>query len=77
MKRKRKRRILYCELKIAADYAKNRARTLVVSWAWIREEMVRNSYVKLNGKWDRVGEDMMLYFSESGHTVLRGSSALE
>ena len=41
MKRKRKRRILYCELKIAADYAKNRARTLVVSWAWIRE---RNGY---------------------------------
>ena len=30
-----------------------------------------------NGKWDRVAEDMMLNFSESGHPVFRGSSGLE
>ena len=32
---------------------------------------------KPNGKWDRVAEDMMINFSESGHPVFRGSSALE
>ena len=32
---------------------------------------------KPNGKLDRVAEDMMLNFSESGHPVFRGSSALE
>ena len=32
---------------------------------------------KPNGKWDRVAEDMMLNFSESGHPVFRASSALE
>ena len=30
-----------------------------------------------NGEWDRVAEDMMLNFCESGHPVFRGSSALE
>ena len=30
---------------------------------------------KPNGKWDRVAEDMMLNFSESGHPVFRGSIA--
>ena len=55
---------------------KIRIRTLAVSWAWIRKEVVRNTY-KPNGKWDRVAEDMMLNFSESGHTAFRASSALE
>ena len=32
---------------------------------------------KPNRKWDRVAVDMMLNFSESGHPVFRGSSALE
>ena len=32
---------------------------------------------KPNGKWDRVAEDMMLNFSESGHSIFRASSALE
>ena len=32
---------------------------------------------KPNGKWDRVAEDVMLNFSESGHPVFRGSSVLE
>ena len=32
---------------------------------------------KPNGEWDRVAEDMMINFSESGHPVFRGSSALE
>ena len=30
-----------------------------------------------NGEWDNVAEIMMLNFSESGHTVFRGPSALE
>ena len=30
-----------------------------------------------NGEWDRVAEDMVINFSESGHPVFRGSSALE
>ena len=30
-----------------------------------------------NGKWDRVADDMMLIFIESGHLVFRSSSALE
>ena len=32
---------------------------------------------KSNGEWDRVAENMMINLSESGHPVLRGSSALE
>ena len=32
---------------------------------------------KPNGKWDRVAEEMMLNFSESGHPVFRATSALE
>ena len=32
---------------------------------------------KPSGEWDRVAEDMMINFSESGHPVFRGSSALE
>ena len=39
--------------------------------------MVRTHTYKPNGKWDRVAEDMMLNFSESGHPVFRRSSALE
>ena len=51
---------------------KIRARTLVVSWAWIQKssgtELIRT---QPNGEWDRVAEDMMLIFSESGHPVFR------
>ena len=32
---------------------------------------------KPNGEWDRVAEDMMINFSESGHPVFRGSRSLE
>ena len=32
---------------------------------------------KPTGKWDRVAAEMMLNFTESGHPVFRGSSALE
>ena len=32
---------------------------------------------KPNGEWDPVAEDMMINFSDSGHPVFRGSSALE
>ena len=41
------------------------------------QKMVRNSHVQRNGKWDRVAEDVMLNFSESGHPVFRGSTGLE
>ena len=32
---------------------------------------------KPNGEWDRFAEDVMIHFSDSGHSVYRGSSALE
>ena len=32
---------------------------------------------KSNGEWDEVAEIMMINFSESGHPVFRGSSALD
>ena len=64
--------------KIVADSAKSiRARSLVVSWAWMRKKWYGTHTYKPNGKWDRVAEDMMLNFSESGHPVFRSSSALE
>ena len=53
-----------------------RARTVVVSWACIRKEMVRNPHIQAHGEWDRVAEDMMINFSESGHSVFRASSAI-
>ena len=43
------------------------ARTLVISWAWIGEEMVRNSCQQTDGEWDKTAEDMILNFAESGH----------
>ena len=74
LERRRKRRIVYCEFPNRSKLCeKIRALTLVVSSAWIRKEMVRNS----DGKWDRVAEDMMLNFSERGHPVFRGSSGVE
>ena len=45
--RKRKQRIVYCEFQNRSRICKKiRARTLVVSWAWIGIEMVRNSYLQ-------------------------------
>ena len=76
MVRKRKRRIVYCELPKCSRFCeKIRARTLVVSRAWIRKEVVPNSYVQT--EWDRGAEDMMLNFCESGHPEFCGSSAPE
>ena len=60
---RRKRRIVYCEFQ-------NRTRLCKKKW------FGTNTY-KPNGKWDRVAEDIKLNFSESGHPVFRGSSALE
>ena len=65
---KRKRRNVYCEFQNCSKLCeKIRARTLVVSWAWIREGMVT---YKPNGEWDHIAEDMMINFIESGqHSV--------
>ena len=44
---KKERRIVYCEFPNRSRICKRiLARTLVVSWAWIRQEMVRNSHVQ-------------------------------
>ena len=60
MERRRKHWIVYWEFPKRSRICKTtRARTLVVSWAWIRKEMLRNSY-NLNGEWDRVAEDAQL-----------------
>ena len=60
--------------KIAANYAQRfTARTLVVSWAWIREGIVT---YKPNGEWYHIAEDMMINFIESGHPAFRGPSVL-
>ena len=72
MVRKRKRRIVYCEFQNCSIICKKiRVRTSVVSWAY------GTCTYRTNGKWDRVAEDMMLNFSESGHRVFLGSNALE
>ena len=44
-----------------------RARTLVVSGAWIEKKWYGTHTYKPNGEWDLVAEDMMINFSESGH----------
>ena len=76
--RNRKRRNVYCEFQHSSRICENiRAGTLVVSWAWIRKEVVRNSHVRTEWKMDRVAEDMMLNVGESGHPEFRRSSALE
>ena len=64
--------------KMVADYARRFAHG---HWSFLgpgpEKKWYRTHTYKPNGKWDRVAEDMMLNFSESGHPVLRGSSALE
>ena len=51
MVRKRKRRFMFCEFQTRTRICKKtRARTLVVSRAWIREEVVRNSHVQTEWK---------------------------
>ena len=60
---KRKRRLVYWEIPNRSRICKKiRARTLVVSWAWIRKEMVRNSPVQTEWKmrWCRWGHDAQL-----------------
>ena len=69
---------MYCEFHKCRICKKIRARTVVISWAWIREEMVRDSHVQTEWKiWVRVSKDMMLNFSDSRHPIFRGSSALK
>ena len=75
---KGKQRNVYCEFCQCSRICKKiRARTLVISWAWIRKEWYGAHTYKPNGEWDRVAEDMMINFSESGHPVFRGSRSLE
>ena len=74
MLRKRKRRLVHCECRRCKNI---RARTLVFSWAWIRNEMVRNSHVQAEWKMGscRQGHDAQLQWS--GRPVFFGSSALK
>ena len=64
--------------KIVADYARRLAHGC---WSFLgvgsEKEWYGTHTYKPNGKWDRVAEDMMLNFSERGHSVLLGSNALE
>ena len=53
------------------------ARTLVVSRALSRKEMVRVAHIQPNGEWYVVAEHMLLNFSDRGHPEFRGTSALE
>ena len=63
---------------VVAEYAKRFARG---HWSFLGPGSEKKWYgtrtYKPNGKWDRVAEVMMLNFSESGHPMFRGSSALE
>ena len=78
MERKRERRTVDCEFQNCGRlFEKIRARTLVVSWPGSEKKWYGTHTYKPNGKWDPVAEDMMLNFSERGHTVFRASSALE
>ena len=64
--------------KIVAEYARRFAPR---HWSFLGPEPKKKWYgtqkYTPNGKWDRVAEDMMLNISESGHPVIRESSALE
>ena len=61
-----------------ADYARRFAHG---HWSFLGPGSEKKWYgthtYKPIGEWDRVAEDMMINFSESGHPVFRGSSALE
>ena len=64
--------------KVVADYARRFAHG---HWSFLgpgsnRKCCGTHTY-KPNGKWGRVAEDMMIIFSESGHPIFSGSSALE
>ena len=63
---------------IVADYWRRFAQG---HWSFLgpgsEKEWYGTHTYKPHGKWDRVAEDMMLNFSESGHPVFRGSSAFE
>ena len=60
---------LSCEFSYGCRLCSNiRARTLVVSWAWIRREMVRNSHMQTEWRMGRC---------HCGHPVFRGSSDYE
>ena len=51
MERERKRRIVYYDFqKLWHFMRKNRTRTLVVSWVWIRKEAARNPYLQMEWK---------------------------
>ena len=71
----RKQRTLYCEC--SQSYwvcSKIHARTLVVSGALIREEMLRNPCQQIWWRTGKTAEGMMLNFAENGHLVFRASN---
>ena len=64
--------------KSVADYARRFAHG---HWSFLgpgsEKKWCGTHTYKPNGKWDRVAEDMMINFSESGHPVFSGSIASE
>ena len=77
--REKKRTIAHCEFQIfVADHEK---RFAPGHWSFLGPGSEKKWYgthsYQPNGKWVRVAEDMMLNFSESEHSVFRGSSAVE
>ena len=77
----RKKQTTTCELRIPKPVAGYARRFAYGHWSFLGPGSEKWRYgthtYKPNGKWDRVAEDMMLNFSESGHPVFRGSSAFE
>ena len=65
-------------IKIVADYAKRFAHghRSFLGPGSAKKWCGTHTY-KPNGKWDRVAEDMLLHFAESGQPVFRASSVLE
>ena len=54
------------------------SRSLVILGAWISEkEWYGTCTDKPDGSWDRIAENMMRNFSDSGHPIFRASSAFE
>ena len=73
---KKKRILMYGEIRNRSRICeKICAWSLIISWAWIGNEMVRE--LTRARKWDRVAENTMLNISESGHPEFRWPNVLE
>ena len=69
---------MYCEFPQCGRICKNiRARSLVVSWAPIGNEVAWNSHIQNERRMDTVAEIMMINFCDRGHPVFRGTSSSE